>query len=347
MRFVGIDVHKVNCQICAFDDVTGEILEKRIPTTAPSLQEFFKGWEPCRILIEAATESEWVARVLERLGHEVIVADPNFAPMYATRDKKVKTDKRDARALMEATKLGAYRKSHRVSDVQRTVRRRLAVRDALIGSRSKMINTARAVTRQDGYRVPSGEAETFHLRVRAMEIGQEVKDVLAPLLGAMEELTEQIALCDEEVVAIGQSKETQLLQTIPNIGPITSVAFVATLDNCERFPGARNASSYLGLVPSEFSSGEKRHRGAITKRGNARMRWLLVQAAHGIMRKETVANKPLHNWARAVEMRGGKNVAVVGLARRLGRVLFAVWSTGLPYDERRVQPRKVVLEPAM
>ena len=83
MKFVGIDLHKVNCQMCAYDDVMGEIQEKRIPTSVASLQDSFKGWPPCRILIEAATESEWVARALERMRHFVVVADPNFAPMYA------------------------------------------------------------------------------------------------------------------------------------------------------------------------------------------------------------------------------------------------------------------------
>src|SRR5215831_1248776 len=78
-----------------------------------------------RILLEASTESEWVARCLEQLGHEVIVADPNFAPMYATRTRTIKTDRRDARALAEACRLGAYRPTHRLSDAQRHVRARL------------------------------------------------------------------------------------------------------------------------------------------------------------------------------------------------------------------------------
>jgi transposase len=75
-----------------------------------------------RILLESSTESEWVARCLEGLGHEVVVADPNFAPMYATRTRKVKTDRRDARTLAEACLLGAYRATHRLSDAQRHVR---------------------------------------------------------------------------------------------------------------------------------------------------------------------------------------------------------------------------------
>jgi transposase len=115
MDFVGIDLHKTSSQICILSE-GGELKERRIKTTRASFDEVFARKPPARILVEASTESEWVAGHLEALGHEVIVADPNFAPMYATRDKKIKTDKRDARALCEACRLGAYRPAHRTSE---------------------------------------------------------------------------------------------------------------------------------------------------------------------------------------------------------------------------------------
>src|SRR5215831_18554388 len=97
----------------------GELIERRVRTDASRLAEALEDRVRARILIEASTESECVARYLERLGHDVIVADPNFARMYATRQRKVKTDRRGARALAEACVLGAYRPAHRLSDAQR------------------------------------------------------------------------------------------------------------------------------------------------------------------------------------------------------------------------------------
>lgn len=97
MEHIGIDVHKTSSQVCILT-ADGEMVERRIKTERESFAQLLSGRPPARILLEASTESEWVARCLEQLGHEVIVADPNFAPMYATRDKKIKTDKRDARA---------------------------------------------------------------------------------------------------------------------------------------------------------------------------------------------------------------------------------------------------------
>jgi transposase len=124
MDHIGIDVHKKESQIYILAE-SGEITERCIRTEGERFAALLGTRPRARILIEASTESEWVARCLEALGHEVIVADPNFAPMYATRSRKVKTDRRDARALAEACVLGAYRPAHRLSDAQRNVRGRL------------------------------------------------------------------------------------------------------------------------------------------------------------------------------------------------------------------------------
>jgi hypothetical protein len=154
-------------QICILAE-GGELIERRI-RTEPERFAAVLGTRPrARILIEASTDSEWVARCLEGLGHEVIVADPNFAPMYATRTRKVKTDRRDARTLADANLLGAYRPAHRLSDAQRHVRGRLGVREALVRTRTRYISLIRALLRQQGYRVPSGSAEGFVHRVDAL-----------------------------------------------------------------------------------------------------------------------------------------------------------------------------------
>jgi Transposase len=119
MDHIGIDVHKRESQIYILAE-GGEVIERRIRTEPERFDAMLGTRSRARIVIEASTDSEWVARCLEGLGHEVIVADPNFAPMYATRTRKVKTDGRDARALAEACLLGAYRPAHRPSDFPAT-----------------------------------------------------------------------------------------------------------------------------------------------------------------------------------------------------------------------------------
>ena len=181
MEHVGIDVHASESQICRLTE-EGEILEHRVRTRPDRFEEILGNRPRARILIEASTESEWVARCLEELGHEVIVADPNYAPMYATRSRRVKTDRRDAQALMDACRLGAYRPAHRTSDPQRQVRAELAVRDALVRTRARFISLIRALLRREGLRVRTGMARYFSRRLAELTLPESLSTAIAPLL---------------------------------------------------------------------------------------------------------------------------------------------------------------------
>ncbi|QRK11771.1 transposase [Archangium violaceum] len=129
MEYIGIDVHKRDSQVCILGESGEVVLEQRVRTQRERLGELLSKRPKARVLLEASTESEWVARYLEERGHEVVVKGTNFAPMYATRSRRVKTDKRDARSLAEACRLGAYRPAHRISDARRHLKAQLAVRD--------------------------------------------------------------------------------------------------------------------------------------------------------------------------------------------------------------------------
>lgn len=175
--------------------------------------------------MEASTISEWVARLLEELGHEVVVADPNYAPMYAQRSRRVKTDKRDALALAEACKLGAYRPAHRTSEEQRHVRALLAVRDALVRSRARFVTLTQAVLSRDGFRVSKGSSECFGDRVRMLKLSEPLRAEIASLLAALPALNGQIQVLDEKLAEVASSDErVRRLMTMPEIGPVTAVA---------------------------------------------------------------------------------------------------------------------------
>ena len=219
MQHIGIDVHKNSCQVCLLSE-DGELIERRIKTERSSLHAQFGDRPRARILIESSTESEWVARCLEELGHEVIVADPNFAPMYATRSKKVKTDKRDARTLCEACRLGAYRPAHRTSDKQRDVRAHLAVRETLVRTRAKYISLVGALARREGCRIKSGTSRSFASRVEQAALPQHVLVQVEPLLIMLGSLNEQIKLADERLAEIVKDDEVvKRLTTVPGVGP--------------------------------------------------------------------------------------------------------------------------------
>jgi transposase len=331
---VGIDLHKRESQICIETEV-GEVIERRIRTERERFEAVFGSRPRAKILLEAMTESEWVARCLEDLGHEVIVADPNYAAMYATRSRRVKTDRRDAVTLADACRLGAYRESHRASDRQRHVRAELAVRDTLVRTRVKCVALVGALLRRHGVHLPSGNVEGFVARVERQVMPEAQRLEIAPLLAVIGTASAEILAADRRIALIAaENPVIQRLRTVPGVGPVTATAFVATLDTWERFAGPHQVEAYLGLAPSEKSSGEKQHKGRITKAGNSRARWLLVEAAWAILRSRRDETEPLRRWAQRVALRRGTKVGIVALARKLAGILYAMWRDGTTYEKR-------------
>lgn len=333
MNYIGLDLGQTSSQICCLTS-EGELIEKRIKTERESLKQFFSRMPRSKILLEASTISEWVARHLEELGHEVIVADPNFAPMYATRSKRIKTDKRDARALCEACRLGAYREIHRVSDHQKRRRQQITVRETLVRTRSRYITQVRSFLKAEGWQIMSHYADSFSAKVKELCLSEELRETIEPLLLMIEQISEQIRAADQKLAEIVEKDETvSRLTTVPGVGKVTAVVFVATLDEVERFEGAKQVRSYLGLVPSERSSGERQKRGSISKVGNSRLRSLLVEVSWSIMRNEKrEETRELREWAKRIAERRGKRIAAVALARRLAGILYAMWRDGTKFQ---------------
>lgn len=331
MDNIGLDLHKRESQLCILTEA-GEVTERRIVTSRERFAAVLGDRPRARILLEASTESEWVARHLESLGHEVVVADPNFAPMYATRRRGVKTDRRDARTLAEACRLGAYRAIHRASAAQRHVRAQLVVRDALIRTRTRYVSVVRALTRRDGLRVASGGPQHLEAKLTPLPLAPALQAEIAPLRVVLEPLNAQIDYADAQLAATAAGDPLfARLRTVPGIGPVTAVAFVATLDDVRRFRTAHQVEGYLGLTPREYSSGERQQRGRISKTGNPRMRALLVEAGWRVLRAKDPAAAPLRAWAERIGARRGTKVAAVALARRLAGILYALWRDGTTY----------------
>jgi transposase len=218
------------------------------------------------------------------------------------------------------------------------VRGRLTVRDAVVRTRTRYISLIRALLRQQGYVVPSGSAEAFGQRVAALTLPGQLLSTIAPLLAVICHLNAQLAYSDQTIEQLAaHDVRVQRLRTVPSIGPVTATAFVATLDDVQRFRDAHQVEAYLGLVPRERSSGETQRRGHITKAGHSRVRWLLIQAAVSILRRRPPTADALRNWALRIAARRGKHIAVVALARRLAGILYALLRDGTVYDPRPAQ----------
>src|SRR5260370_11232086 len=311
MDNIGLDLHQRETQLCILT-AEGEIVEQRVRTSRERISEVLGERGAARILLEASTESEWVAQHVETLGHEVIVADPNFAPMYATRSRRVKTDRRDARTLAEACGLGAFRRAHRLSPAQRHLRAELAVRDALVRTRTRYVALIKAIVRREGLRLPGGDPAHTVAKLAALPLSPAAQAEVAPLVALFAPLNAELAAADQRLATVAAGDPlVQRLMSVPTIGPVTAVSYVATLDVVDRCADGHHVAAYLGLVPSERSSGERQRRGRISKAGNPRLRWLLVEAAWRILRSRQPGVAALRAWAERIAQRRGRAIAAV------------------------------------
>lgn len=327
MEYGAIDLHLRRSQVRIVDENEAVVLDRRIDTTRADFDRIFGGRPRLRILIESSTESEWVAQHLESLGHEVIVADPNYAAMYGARSRRVKTDKRDVAALTVACRRGIYRRAHRVSAAARTLRQTMRVRRHLVQMRTGLISVVRSTLRQYGLRLPSGSAEQVLPRLDRVTLPADLVTVLAPVRAVIGQLTTTLTVAEAEIEARATADPvTQRLMTAPGVGPVVALTFQAVLDDPARFGGAAaRASAFAGLVPREDSSGERQHKGHITKTGPGELRALLVQASWVVWRGRSAAGAALRTWAQVLAARRGRRIAIIALARRLTRILYAMW----------------------
>ena len=177
-------------------------------------------------------------------------------------------------------------------------------------------------------------------RIAELDLSPALTTELAPLFAVFAPLNAPITVADARIAMFARSDPIATrLTTAPGVGPVTASAFVATIDDITRFHSAHELAAYLGVVPSERSSGEQRQLERITKAGSGRMRWLLVEAAWQILRSTSPEPAALRAWTLPIAQRCGKRIAVVALARRLAGILFAKWRDGVPYDARQLRPR--------
>jgi transposase len=330
----GIDLHLKSSEVYVVDE-SGEASERaRVPTTEASLRRWFGGRAPMRICIEASGLSPWVGRVLTELGHEVIVANAQRVRLIA--ESTLKNDKVDAETLarlvrMDPALLCPIR--HRSEETQR-LRGMLRVRRALINSRTTCLNTARGLLRSFGHRVPGRRPERLARALTTGKVPEELCALVAPLVATALELDEKVQALDGEVIELGRGfPEVERFQQVPGIGPLVALAFVLCIEDPRRFRSSRDIPSFLGLRPRMRESAERSHFGSITRQGDAEMRRLLVQAAHGCLRSHQ--DTDLKRWAEELAGRIGKKKAVVALARKLAVVLHHLWVSGEDYQALR------------
>jgi transposase len=331
MEHLAIDLGGKESQICVRSG-DGQIVEERRCRTA-TLPSYLADRPRSRVVVETCSEAFWVADAALAVGHEVRVVPATLVRSLGVGARRLKTDRRDAQVLSEVSCRIDLPSVHVPSPQARQRKTMCSMREALVGARTKVLNTVRGWLRAEGRRPRGGDTATFTARVRQLYGDGQLPPYVERQLRAIDALTAEIVDADRELATTAKADPiARRLMTVPGVGPSTSVRFVAALDEISRFRGAHAVESYLGLVPGEDSSAERRRRTSITKAGPAALRWCLVQAAWAARRARH--KDPMQRWADEIEKRRGKRVAVLALARKLAGILYAIWRDGTVYEPR-------------
>jgi transposase len=333
MRSVALDLGK-RISFCEVSD--GRVIGRATVRRLSELERWLgPGTPKARVAIEACREAWFVERTLREWGHEPLVVDTTRVKRLGIGQHKRKTDRIDAEVLARAVESGGIPLAHVLTPHRQQLRLQLSVRRALIETRAQYVTTIRGLVAAGGQRLPTCNTHTFAAKVREYPLDEKTKALVTPLVALLEALEPQIRAVDEKLDSLSsQEPVVALLKTAPGVADVVAAAFVSVVDDAKRFRDAHEVEAYLGLVPSEYTSG-KRRLGAITKQGNRYLRALLIQSAWALLRQSS-SDDPLKRWGQAIAARRGKRVAVVAIARRLVGVLWAMWRDGTVYEAERV-----------
>lgn len=304
--------------------------EGRIRTTEEALRRHFADCQRLRIALETGTHSPWISRLLQDLGHEVIVA--NARKLESITASRTKNDRNDAEELARL----AHSDPKLLSPVQHRSPERqtdlnlIRARSVLVRARTMIINAARGLVKSSGGRLPSCGSQSFEQKVKA-SLPAGLVELVMPLLTQASALSEQIKHMDQRIEQLGQRyAEIGILRTAPGVGPLVAATYVLTLDRHQRLGQSRSAGALLGLRPGRSQSGDYDPQCRITKTGNSYLRSLLVQSAHYILGRFG-PDSALRRWGLKLAASGGKRGkkrSVVAVARKLSVILHCMWRSG-------------------
>jgi len=332
MLIIGCDYHPGFQQIAYVDSETGEIAERRL-THREEAEQFYGTLKQrslhVRVGMEASGHAGWFERLLRELQFELWIGDA--AEVRSKRVRKQKTDRQDAQLLLRLMAEDRFPRIWVADAENRDLRQLLWHRHRLVQMRTRVMNQLHVVALNEGLRrkkalwraAGRNELESLVLAPWASRRRQDLLDLFDQLTPKIQELTQAL---EEEVE---KRPVTRRLMTHPGVGPLTALAFELVIGNPERFHCGKQIASYVGLVPSEESSGDRRRLGHISKQGNALLRYLLVEAAQVTVRSQPQWRSKFFHLA----MRRGRKIAKVAMARKLAVHLYWMWRQGCDYGQ--------------
>jgi transposase len=336
--YIGIDLGDKHSDFCVLNPA-GEIQEEfRLRMKAAEIHAYFVAIGRSRVAIEVGGQSQWVAEVIQKCGHEVYVANTRKVAYIHESDDK--DDAGDAYKLAELVHFKP-RLLHPVQHRSQALQADLTwirAREAAVEGRTHLINTVRALSKGFGERLQKCSTEAFTAKL-AGQIPSAIRSAVAPLLEMIDHFNEQIRYYDqmEEHIARERYRKYTLLTKVDGVGVHTALSYMLTIGDPERFEKSRQVGAFLGMRPKQKDSGESKPQLGITKAGDEYLRKTLVNCAHYILGPHGV-DCDLRRFGQRICERGGKNGkkrAVIAVARKLSVLLHRLWVTGEAYEPLR------------
>ena len=338
---IGCDLGDKQSELCILSADGG--LERPVPikTTRRAFTKFFTR-PRAHVVIEVGTHSRWVSEVLSTLGHKVTVANPRRVKLIS--QSSLKRDAKDAEWLARLGKADEALLApvqHRGGEAQADLAVAKA-RDALVRTRTKLVNHARGLVKSFGERLPACTAESFHRKARTA-VPAALEPALGPLFCVLERLEEQIDAYDEQLKQLAKKyPDVEVIAQPKGVGTLTALVFLLTLENKARFSNSRKVGAFIGFNPRRDQSGDCDKQLGIAKTGDAFMRRLAVGSANYVL-GPFGEDSDLRRWGLELAKRGGRNAkkrATVAVARKLVVLMHRLWVTGEVYEPVGYKARK-------
>lgn len=333
-QYVGLDVSMRETKLHVLDEAGQRVWRGRCATEPAAIAETVRRYAPTavRIGLETGPLTTWLWTALTADGLPMVCLDARHAKKAL--DMKVnKTDANDAEGLAHLVRAGWYREVRVKGRGAMLAKALLGARSQLLGMSLSLENQIRGILKTFGRIVPKGAGGLFEKNVRALITDDgEIAAVIMPLLQARQMARTKCAALDRRLIRSVQDDATcRMLMTMPGVGPITAVAYVAALERPDTFRRSRAVAAWLGLTPRRFQSGEVDYDGHISRRGDGQLRALLYEAA-SVLLTRVRKQSALRHWGLMLWKRLGFKRAATALARKMAVVLHAMWKSGTAFN---------------
>ena len=332
--YAGLDVSMKTTSVAIVNEQGKVVFETTCATDGDAISTalFKSNYTLEKIGLESGCISFWLIEDLKRLGvHAICIESRQMATLIALKVNK--TDRNDARLIANSMRCNLYKEVYHKTKESIEIGLQMGTRRTLIDIRTKLKNSTRGFLKAYGIRLGTISHQKFSEEVRkSIEDCEEgVREAIEGLLKSYEEVCKNIENTETKLEKLCKNDPVMVLfESIPGVGPITSLTYKAVIDNPYRFKNARDVGAYLGLTPNQYSSGDMTKQGRISKCGSSELRALLIECGIVILTRTTGWTK-LKAWGLRIMKRSGLKKAAAAVARKLAIIMLRMWQEGKPF----------------